>query len=169
MRERTVTLSSLGKTFSLTGWKIGWAITTPELTRGVRAAHQFLTFATATPLQHGAVAALRAPDSYYREFVSEYRRKRDLLLDGLKHIGFHVFPPWGTYFIMADHTPFGIGNDAEFCRHLIENIGVAAIPTSVFYHDPKDGHCLVRFAFCKTEETLREGLKRMTERLKVTR
>jgi aspartate/methionine/tyrosine aminotransferase len=161
MRERTVTLSSLGKTFSLTGWKIGWAITTPELTRAVRAAHQFLTFATATPLQHGAIAALHAPENYYTGFVADYRAKRDLLMDGLSRIGFKVFPPQGTYFVMADHTPFGHASDAAFCKHLIEEVGVAAIPCSVFYHRPEDGQALVRFAFCKTEETLREGLKRM--------
>ena len=166
MRERTVTLSSLGKTFSLTGWKIGWAIAPGQLTRGVRAAHQFLTFATATPLQHGAVAALNAPQSYYVQFVNQYRAKRDLLLDGLAGVGFRAFPPQGTYFIMADHSPFGYETDIEFCRHLIENVGVAAIPTSVFYSKPAEGHKLVRFAFCKTEETLREGLKRMGERLR---
>jgi L-glutamine---4-(methylsulfanyl)-2-oxobutanoate aminotransferase len=161
MRERTVTLSSLGKTFSLTGWKIGWAIAPPELTRGVRAAHQFLTFATATPLQHGAIAALRAPDSYYHEFVSQYRARRDLLMDGLAEIGFSVFTPGGTYFVLADHSPFGFESDVAFCKHLIEKVGVAAIPTSAFYHDPKDGRSLVRFAFCKTDQTLHEGLRRM--------
>jgi aspartate/methionine/tyrosine aminotransferase len=166
MYERTVTLSSLGKTFSLTGWKIGWAIAPPELTAGIRAAHQFLTFATATPLQHGAIAALRAADTYYRDFVADYRHKRDLLVDGLARLGFRVFPPQGTYFIMVDHMPFGFDNDVTFCRHLIENVGVAAIPTSVFYHDPSDGRSLVRFAFCKTDETLREGLARMNQRLR---
>jgi aspartate/methionine/tyrosine aminotransferase len=167
MYERTVTLSSLGKTFSLTGWKVGWAIAPPELTKAVRAAHQFLTFATATPLQHGAIAALRAPDSYFRAFVADYRAKRDLLLDGLARIGFITFPPDGTYFVMVDHTPFGFENDVTFCRHLIEYVGVAAIPTSVFYHNPADGRALVRFAFCKTEETLREGLSRMGAKLKL--
>lgn len=166
MWERTVTLSSLGKTFSLTGWKIGWAIAPPHLTAGVRAAHQFLTFATATPLQHGAMAALRAPDSYYEQFVAAYRAKRDLLVDGLARLGFKVFVPRGTYFVVVDHTPFGFKTDIEFCRHLIEHVGVAAIPTSVFYHDPRDGHALVRFAFCKTEDVLREGLQRMGERLR---
>jgi aspartate/methionine/tyrosine aminotransferase len=166
MRERTVTLSSLGKTFSLTGWKIGWAVATPELTKGIRAAHQFLTFATATPLQHGAVAALRAPQSYYDQFVADYRTKRDLLVQSLTQLGFTVFAPNGTYFVMVDHTPFGFASDADFCRHLIEHVGVAAIPCSVFYHDPADGRSLVRFAFCKTEETLREGIRRMGQRLK---
>ena len=161
MAERTVTLSSLGKTFSLTGWKVGWAITTPDLTSGVRAAHQFLTFATATPLQHGAVAALRAPDSYYREFIDGYRRKRDLLVHGLSRVGFTVFPPAGTYFIMADHSGFGFADDVAFCRHLVEQVKVAAIPPSSFYTDPAKGRSLVRFAFCKTGETLREGIRRL--------
>jgi L-glutamine---4-(methylsulfanyl)-2-oxobutanoate aminotransferase len=166
MRERTITLSSLGKTFSLTGWKVGWAIAPPALTAGVRAAHQFITFATATPLQYGAIAALRAPKSYYTQFVTDYRAKRDMLIDGLSRLGFAVFPPAGTYFVLVDHTPFGFESDVPFCKHLIEHVGVAAIPCSVFFHDPKDGRNLVRFAFCKTEETLREGLKRMNERLR---
>ena len=166
MRERTITLSSLGKSFSLTGWKIGWAIAPPQLTAGVRAAHQFLTFATATPLQHGAIAALRAPESYYADFVADYRRKRDLLVDGLARLGFTVYPPDGTYFVLVDHTPFGFENDVAFCKHLIEHVGVAAIPCSVFFHDPRDGQRLVRFAFCKTEETMREALSRMNARLK---
>jgi L-glutamine---4-(methylsulfanyl)-2-oxobutanoate aminotransferase len=161
MWERTITLSSLGKTFSLTGWKIGWAIAPPHLTAAVRAAHQFLTFATATPLQHGAIAALRAPQTYFNDFLADYRSKRDLLVNGLHKLGFTVFPPKGTYFVIVDHTPFGFESDAAFCRHLIEHIGVAAIPTSVFYHNPEDGRSLVRFAFCKTEETLCEGLRRM--------
>jgi L-glutamine---4-(methylsulfanyl)-2-oxobutanoate aminotransferase len=165
MAERTVTLSSLGKTFSLTGWKIGWAIAQPHLTAGIRAAHQFLTFATATPLQHGAIAALRAPDVYYTTFLADYRAKRDMLVDGLARMGFVVYPPDGTYFVIVDHTPFGFDSDVAFCRHLIEHVGVAAIPTSVFYHNPQDGRRLVRFAFCKTEQTLREGLHRLDSRL----
>ena len=166
MADRTITLSSLGKSFSLTGWKFGWAIASPELTNGIRAAHQFLTFATATPLQHGAIAALRAPDSYYRDLLTSYRSKRESLVKGLTDLGFTVFPPHGTYFVIVDHTPFGFDSDSAFCRHLIEQVGVAAIPTSAFYHDPADGRSLVRFAFCKTEQTLHEGLKRMKETLK---
>jgi aspartate/methionine/tyrosine aminotransferase len=165
MRERTITLSSLGKTFSLTGWKIGWAIAPASLTVGIRAAHQFLTFATATPLQHGAIAALRAPESYYRDFVADYRAKRDLLLNGLTDLGFEVYSPAGTYFVLVDHTPFGFETDVAFCRHLIEHVGVAAIPCSVFFHDQRDGARLVRFAFCKTEETIQEAITRMKQRL----
>ncbi len=161
MGGRTVTLSSLGKTFSLTGWKVGWAVAPPGLTAGVRAAHQFLTFATATPLQHGAVAALRAPAAYYERFMTDYRRRRDLLVGGLDRIGFEVYPPQGTYFVLADHTRFRYPDDVSFCKHLIAEVGVAAIPPSAFYHDPADGRKLVRFAFCKKEETLREALRRL--------
>jgi len=162
MHERTVTLSSLGKTFSLTGWKIGWAIAPARLTAGVRAAHQFITFATATPLQHGAVAALRADDSYYQEFVESYTRRRDILADGLSKLGFEVYLPQGTYFILADHRRFGFADDVTFCEHLIKEVGVAAIPPSAFYHNPADGKNLVRFAFCKDEQTLIDALKRMS-------
>jgi aspartate/methionine/tyrosine aminotransferase len=125
-----------------------------------------LTFATATPLQHGAIAALRAPDSFYAELVADYRSRRELLVNGLKEVGFTVYPPDGTYFVLVDHSPFGFETDVVFCRHLIENVGVAAIPCSAFFHDPADGSRLVRFAFCKTVETMREALKRMGDRLK---
>lgn len=162
MYERTLTLSSLGKTFSFTGWKIGWAIGPPELTRGVRSAHQYLTFATSTPLQHAAAAALNAPESYYEEFRTAYRQRRDLLVDGLARVGLDVFPPDGTYFVLADHTPFGYKDDVAFCRHLIEAIGVAAIPPSFFYAHPERGRSLVRFAFCKTEDELRTALGRLS-------
>ena len=162
MFERTVTLSSLGKTFSLTGWKIGWAIAPAHLTAGVRAAHQFITFATATPLQHGAVAALKADDSYYKEFVDAYKNRRDVLAEGLIKIGFEVYLPQGTYFVLADHTKFGFADDVTFCEHLIKEVGVAAIPPSAFYSNPEDGKHLVRFAFCKDEQTLIDALKRMS-------
>ncbi len=165
MAERTVTLSSLGKTFSLTGWKIGWAVARPPLTQAVRSAHQFLTYATATPLQYGAAAALRAPQSYFEEFVASYRRRRDVLVRGLLDVGFAVRPPEGTYFILADHTPFGFDSDVAFCRHLIEHVGVAAIPPSAFYADPSHGRSLVRFAFCKEEATLEEAVERMRDGL----
>jgi len=161
MWDRTLTLSSLGKTFSFTGWKIGWAIGPPEFTAGVRSAHQFLTFATATPLQHAAASALSAQASYYEELKTNYRLKRDLLVDGLSRIGFDVFTPDGTYFVLADHSKFGFADDVTFCRHLIEEIGVAAIPPTAFYENKREGKSLVRFAFCKDEGTIREALKRM--------
>jgi aspartate/methionine/tyrosine aminotransferase len=161
MWDRTVTLSSLGKTFSLTGWKIGWAVAPPHLTAGVRAAHQFLTFATATPLQYAAAAALRAPKNYFSDLAASYRSKRDLLAGGLDRIGLRVFVPEGTYFMMADHSQFGLGDDVAFVNHLIDRVGVAAIPPSAFYHLKSEAKDLVRFAFCKDEETLRAAIERL--------
>ena len=162
MWERTITLSSLGKTFSLTGWKIGWAIAPAELSRAVRAAHQFLTFATATPLQVAGAVAVSAPPSYYEELVASYRRKRDLLVADLTEIGFEVFVPEGTYFAMADHSAFGAPDDVAFVHRLIDEFGVAAIPPSAFYHDPGEAQHLVRFAFCKDEATLEAAFERLS-------
>lgn len=165
MWERTITLSSLGKSFSLTGWKIGWAVGPESLVAGLRSAHQFLTFAVATPLQHGAVAALRVPDSYFDEFRSGYQRKRDLLAEGLDSVGFGVSVPQGTYFILADHREFGFADDVTFARHLAADVGVAVIPPSAFFSDPADGAHLMRFAFCKTDEDLKTAVERL-EKLK---
>jgi aspartate/methionine/tyrosine aminotransferase len=161
MAERTVTLSSLGKTYSLTGWKIGWAIAPPALTAAIRAAHQFLTFAAPTPLQHAAAEALRSGEDYDRAFRAAYRRRRDLLVDGLGRAGFGVSAPEGTYFVLADHGRFGFADDRAFCRWLVETVGVAAIPPGSFYSDPQDARRLVRFAFCKREETLAEAVERL--------
>ncbi len=161
MWERTVTMSSVGKSFSLTGWKTGWAVAPENLTAGVRAAHQFLTFTTPNPMQHGAAAALSAPGEYFEELRALYTSRRDLLAEGLDRLGFGVYTPEGTYFLLADHRPFGFPDDVAFVNHLIEEVGVAAIPPSVFYNDPADGAELVRFAFCKSESTLRTALKRM--------
>ena len=161
MWERTVTMSSVGKSFSLTGWKTGWAVAPENLTAGVRAAHQFLTFTTPNPMQHGAAAALSAPGEYFEELRALYTSRRDLLAEGLDRLGFGVYTPEGTYFLLADHRRFGFPDDVAFVNHLIEEVGVAAIPPSVFYNDPADGAELVRFAFCKSESTLRTALKRM--------
>lgn len=168
MYERTVTLNSLGKTFSLTGWKIGWAIAPPHLTWGVRQAHSFLTFATNTPGQWAAAAALRTPDSYYVELKRDYAAKKQILVEGLKEAGFKVFPSSGTYFVVVDHTPFGLENDIAFCEFLIKEVGVVAIPTSVFYLNPEEGKNIVRFTFCKDEGTLRSAVERMKAKLKKT-
>lgn len=166
MYSRTVTLDSLGKTYSLTGWKIGWAIAPPHLTWGILQAHSFFTFSVPTPLQWGAIAALTAPESYYEELKAEYSRKRGILVQGLREVGFDVFAPKGTYFVMVDHTKFGFATDAEFCRHLIEHVGVAAIPPSSFYVNTDEGKSLTRFAFCKDDETLHEAVRRMKAKLK---
>jgi aspartate/methionine/tyrosine aminotransferase len=162
MWERTLTLSSIGKTFSLTGWKLGWGIAPAALTAGLRAAHQFLTFTTPTPVQHGAVAAMAAPGSFYEDLRSGYLKKRDLLADGLEAVGFEVHRPQGTYFMMAGFDRFGFADDRSFCRHLVEQARVVAIPPSVFYHRPEDGSSLVRFAFCKDEALLTEALDRLS-------
>lgn len=161
MWERTVTMSSVGKSFSLTGWKTGWAVAPEHLTAGVRAAHQFLTFTTPNPMQYGSAAALAAPPEYFEELGALYTARRDLLAEGLDRLGFGVHTPEGTYFLMADHRPFGFVDDLAFVNHLIEKVGVAAIPPSSFYENPADGAELVRFAFCKSEETLRVALERM--------
>ncbi len=161
MWERTLTLSSIGKSFSLTGWKTGWAIGPEPLTGAVRAAHQFLTFTTPNPMQYGSAAAVAAPDAYFDELVASYRSKRDLLAGGLQDLGFDVFTPAGAYYILADHRRFGFADDVSFVHHMVEQAGVAAIPPSAFYSDPADGKDLVRFAFCKTEPVLVEALSRM--------
>jgi aspartate/methionine/tyrosine aminotransferase len=160
MWERTLTLSSLGKTFSLTGWKLGWGIGPPHLTAALRSAHQFLTFTTPTPMQHGAVAALGSPAGFYEEMRAGYRKKRDLLAAGLTGAGFEVYMPQGTYFLMAGYPD--AGDDRAFCRRLVTEAGVAAIPPSVFYNDPGSVNGLVRFAFCKDEATLEEAVARIT-------
>lgn len=166
MYERTVTMNSLGKTFSVTGWKIGWAIAPPHLSWGVRQAHSYLTFSTSTPMQWASVAALQAPDSYYEELLKDYRAKKKILVDGLKTVGFKVYDSPGTYFVVVDHTPFGFENDIAFCEYLIEKVGVVAIPTSVFYIDPNEGKNLVRFTFAKDEDTLKQAIERMKANLK---
>ncbi len=161
MRERTITISSFGKTFSLTGWKIGWACGPPELAAAVRTAHQFITFATATPLQHGAAAALGAGVEYYAALLSDYRERRDYLVQELSRIGFRLGAPEGTYFACADFRQFGFEDDRAFARHLIEKAGVAAIPPSAFYDRPEEPRTYVRFAFCKKRETLEAAVARM--------
>lgn len=160
MRERTVTISSAGKTFSLTGWKIGWSCAPPDLAAAVRAAHQFATFAVATPFQHAVVAALGAGDDYYARLRAEYLVRRNRLCDGLADVGFAVRPPEGTYFGLADIRPLGYDDGVTFCRTLVERVGVAAIPASAFAAGKRLNH-LVRFAFCKDDATLEEGLRRL--------
>jgi N-succinyldiaminopimelate aminotransferase len=160
MRERTVTVSSAGKTFSLTGWKVGWTCAAPPLASAVRAVHQFVTFAVATPFQHAAAVALAAPDEYYAGLRAGYLARRNRLCDGLADVGFGVRRPEGTYFALADIRPLGYDDDDTFCRTLVERVGVAAIPVSAFTAGRAVRH-LVRFAFCKDDPTLEEGLRRL--------
>jgi aspartate/methionine/tyrosine aminotransferase len=161
MAERTITLSSVGKTFSLTGWKVGWAVASPALTAAVRAAHQYMTFTTPTPVQHGTVAALAAPPGFYEELRREYMRLRDLLADGLTDIGFEVHLPEGTYFLLAGYQRFSDEDDGSFARRLTTAFGVATVPPGVFYHDPREGHGMIRFAFSKKASVLAEALDRL--------
>ena len=161
MRERTITISSTGKTFSMTGWKIGWACAPEPLTAAVRTAHQFITFCNSAPLQPAMAEALSAGDDFYRDLEADYRERRDRLCRGLEEVGFGVRPPAGTYFVMADIRPLGYHDDVEFCRMLPEKVGVAAIPPTAFYVDKAAGRHLVRFAFCKTLEVLDEATRRL--------
>jgi len=166
MAGRTVTISSLGKTFGLTGWKVGWTLAQPPLTAAVRAAHQWVTFATSTPFQAAGAAALALDNEYYQSLASALQARRDFLVGVLRDMGLTVSVPGGTYFIMADFTPLGIqgvSDDVGFCRWLIETLGVAAIPPTVFYSDAHKhlGSHWVRFAFCKKMETLEAAALRL--------
>ncbi|MEH0577012.1 pyridoxal phosphate-dependent aminotransferase [Streptomyces sp. B21-108] len=161
MRERTVTISSAGKTFSFTGWKVGWLTANGPLVSAVRTAKQYLTYVSAGPFQYAIAEALRLPDAYFDGFRADLRRKRDLLGDGLRAAGFEVYQPQGTYFITTDITPFGEKDAYAFCRALPERCGVVAIPNSVFYDDPDAGRSQVRFTFCKKDEVLHEAADRL--------
>ncbi|MGW6917541.1 pyridoxal phosphate-dependent aminotransferase [Kitasatospora sp. NPDC054939] len=161
MRERTVTISSAGKTFSFTGWKVGWITAAAPLVAAVRTAKQYLTYVSAGPFQYAVAEALRLPDAYFTGLRTELLHKRDLLADGLAGAGFRVFRPEGTYFITTDITPLGEKDGIEFCRRLPERCGVVAIPNAVFYDDTEAGRPLVRFTFCKRAEVLREAVDRL--------
>ncbi|MCA9693789.1 MAG: aminotransferase class I/II-fold pyridoxal phosphate-dependent enzyme [Myxococcales bacterium] len=161
MRARTVQISSAGKSFSFTGWKVGHACASPELSAAIRCAHQFITFCTATPLQAGAARAYRAADAYFEKLATEYRRRRDRLCDGLDALGFRVLRPQGTYFVLTDIRPLGFDDDIAFCRMLPEQVGVAAIPPSVFYSQSDEGKHLVRWAFCKSDAVIDGALERL--------
>ncbi len=161
MRERTVVISSAGKTFSYTGWKIGTSCAPPALTRALRTAHQFVTFCTAPPFQYAMAKAYRSPASFFRTLTAEYQARRDRLCDGLDAIGFDVMRPAGTYFAVTDIRALGYDDDVDFCRMLPETVGVAAIPTSAFYGDARANRHLVRWAFCKTDALLDLALQRL--------
>ena len=167
MRERTVSISSAGKAFSFTGWKIGWVTGPPELVTAVRTVKQFLTYVSGGPFQYAVAQALALPDSYYTGLRDDLRAKRDLLAGGLAEIGFTVYQPDGTYFVTTDIAGLGPGAEnsdgIEFCRSLPDRAGVVAIPSVVFYDDKQAGRTQVRFAFCKREEVLREALGRLAK------
>ncbi|MFD4571619.1 pyridoxal phosphate-dependent aminotransferase [Streptomyces sp. NPDC058417] len=161
MRERTVTIGSAGKTFSFTGWKVGWVTAAPALVSAVRSAKQFLTYVSAGPFQYAVAEALALPDSYFDGFRADLLAKRDLLAAGLADAGFGVFRPAGTYFVTTDIRPLGESDGFAFCRALPERAGVVAIPNAVFYDHREAGAPFVRFAFCKRTEVLQEAVKRL--------
>ena len=163
MRERTIMISSIGKTFSVTGWKLGWAIAAPDLSSGVRRTHQFMTFCGNPATQLAAAEALEVADGqgYYEWLQQMYLEKRDFLERALADAGIPAFTPKGTYFIMADIRGLGFADDVAFCRYLTTEVGVAAIPPSAFYSNPADGATVARFCFCKTESLLEEAARRL--------
>ena len=162
MRERTVSVSSAGKTFSFTGWKIGWAKAAPELVTAVKTAKQFLTYVSGGPFQYAVAEALALPDEYYTRLRDDLQAQRDLLLPGLRDIGFEVYEPQGTYFVTTDIRGLGEQDGVEFCRTLPDRVGVVAIPSAVFYDHPEAARSHVRFAFCKRPEVLAEALARLS-------
>ncbi|MGW7098285.1 pyridoxal phosphate-dependent aminotransferase [Streptomyces sp. NPDC054838] len=161
MRERTVAISSAGKTFSFTGWKVGWVTAPPALIAAVRSVKQFLTYVSSGPFQHAIAEALALPDAFYETFRTDHLAKRDLLADGLAAAGFEVFRPQGTYFVTTDITPLGEKDGLAFCRALPARCGVVAIPNQVFYDDRPAGATQVRWAFCKRTEVLQEAVARL--------
>jgi len=163
MRERTITINALSKTYSVTGWRVGWAIAPPEVTSAIRKVHDFLTVGAAAPLQEAGALALRSPDSYYTQLAADYLQRRDRLLGILIGAGFKCFKPRGAYYIMTDISNFGFTNDVEFARYLVKEIGVAAVPGSSFYHNPADGAQHLRFTFCKKESTLAAAENRLAK------
>jgi aspartate/methionine/tyrosine aminotransferase len=161
MRERTITINGLSKTYSVTGWRVGWAVAPPAITDAIRKVHDFMTVGAPAPLQDAGAAALSLPASYYRELAEGYRKRRDRLIPVLTEAGFRCFPPRGAYYVMTDISGFGFADDIEFSQYLVKEIGVAAVPGSSFYDDGRDGAKQVRFAFCKRDETLDEAGRRL--------
>jgi aminotransferase len=161
MRDRTVTINGLSKTYSVTGWRVGWTVAPPEITDAIRKVHDFLTVGAPAPLQEAGAIALDLPQSYYDKLAERYRTRRDHLMPSLAEAGFHCFRPRGAYYVMTDISAFEFADDISFTRHLVSEIGVAAVPGSSFYHDARDGARQVRFAFCKREQTIDEAARRL--------
>jgi aspartate/methionine/tyrosine aminotransferase len=161
MRERTVIVNSMSKTYSVTGWRVGYCIAPPNITSAIRKVHDFLTVGAAAPLQAAGAYALSLPPEYYQRLQVEYQRRRDLLLPVLENAGFKTFSPDGAYYIMTDISGFGFANDVEFTRHLIREVGVACVPGSSFYSVSERGAQQVRFCFCKKDETLLQAGERL--------
>jgi aspartate/methionine/tyrosine aminotransferase len=163
MRERSITISGLSKTYSVTGWRVGWVIAPPRPTESIRKVHDFLTVGAAAPLQAAGAIALKFPETYYQRLAENYRVKRDRMLGILEQAGFQAFKPAGAYYIMTDISRFGFPDDVSFARDLVKTVGVAVVPGSSFYNDAADGARQVRFTFCKKEETLAAAAERLSK------
>jgi aspartate/methionine/tyrosine aminotransferase len=161
MGGRTVTINGLSKSYSVTGWRVGWTVAPPAIANAIRKVHDFLTVGAPAPLQEAGAVALGLPAAYYHELASRYRTRRDHLVPALTEAGFRCFRPRGAYYVMTDISGFGYSDDVSFTRYLVQKIGVAAVPGSSFYSDARDGAQQVRFAFCKREETLDEAARRL--------
>ncbi len=161
MRERTIVVNSLSKTYSVTGWRVGYCIAPPDITGAIRKVHDFLTVGAANPLQHAGAYALSLPPSYYDALQKEYQAKRDYIVPVLQEVGLKCEMPEGAYYVMTDISAFGFKNDIDFTRFLIQEIGVAVVPGSSFYHDKSLGSQKVRFCFCKKDETLEAAAERL--------
>ena len=162
MRDRTITINALSKSYSVTGWRVGWTIAPPEVTSAIRKVHDFLTVGAAAPLQEAGAAALKFPQEYYESLATEYAARRERLLGILTSAGFKCFKPRGAYYIMTDISAFEFPDDVTFARHLVTEIGVAAVPGSSFYRNPADGKNHLRFTFCKTEKTFQAAAERLS-------
>jgi aspartate/methionine/tyrosine aminotransferase len=163
LRERTITINALSKTYSVTGWRVGWAIAPPEVTSAIRKVHDFLTVGAAAPLQEAGAVALQFPDSYYEKLAADYLVRRDKMLGILENAGFRCFRPRGAYYIMTDISAFGFSDDVTFARYLVKEIGIAAVPGSSFYRNAADGSKQLRFTFCKSEKTLKAAAERFAK------
>jgi aspartate/methionine/tyrosine aminotransferase len=163
MRDRTITINALSKTYSVTGWRVGWALAAPEVTSAIRKVHDFLTVGAAAPLQEAGALALKFPACFYETLASEYLARRDRLLGILTNAGFRCFKPRGAYYIMTDISQFGFPDDIAFAKYLVKEIGVAAVPGSSFYQDAAHGRTHLRFTFCKTEKTFQAAAERLAK------
>jgi aminotransferase len=161
MRERTVVVNGMSKTYSVTGWRVGWTIAEPAITEAIRKVHDFLTVGAAAPLQEAGAVALSQPASYYSELSDGYRWRRDLLCEALEKVGFVFTPPQGAYYVMTDISGFGYPDDLAFADYLVKDVGIAVVPGSSFYSDRERGSQQVRFAFCKRRGTLEEAARRL--------
>ena len=163
MRDRTIVINGMSKTYSVTGWRVGWAVAPAAITDAIRKVHDFLTVGAPAPLQEAGATALSLPPAYYEELAARYLTRRDHLMPILESAGFRRYRPRGAYYVMTDISAFGFPDDRAFARHLVQKIGIACVPGSSFYSDPRDGALQVRFAFCKREETINAAARSLSK------